>query len=247
MKKINLYLIVSVLLNILFFELLVYIVFYKTDLYKRVASQFGYFVATPSRQDDVCILAWTNTLRKLNLKVDVVFFGNSITCDGNFQEYFPQKIICNLGYPGEDIKGMIRRVEQIAVVHPSQVFVMSGINGLKEQSLDDFKIQYEFLVDKIIQQVPSAEIYIQSILPISKSSNYCDNFKIIQANEIIKIIALERHLIYIDLYKLYAVDQFLPDNLTTDGVHLRLAAYEVWANRVRSYIENPSKRGVPIQ
>lgn len=230
-------LVASILLNVLCFVLLVYICFYETDFYKRVANKIGFYFEIPTRQDNDCVLAWTNTLRKLDLKVDVVFFGNSITCEGNFQEYFPNKKICNLGYPGEDIKGMMRRVEQISVVHPSQVFVMAGINGLKLQSLDDFKSQYEYLVDKIIQQVPSVDIYIQSILPISKSSTYCDNAKIIQANQIIKEIAHERNLVYVDLHKVYAVDNALPENLTSDGVHLHLAAYKIWVENVSAYIE----------
>lgn len=61
--------------------------------------------------------------------VDVVFYGNSITCGSSFQDYFPEVSICNLGYPGDNLDGLTSRSYMIATVKPEKVFVMGGING----------------------------------------------------------------------------------------------------------------------
>ncbi len=230
-------LIVSILFNVLSCCCIAYC-FYKTDFVVRISNKLGYYHNIPTRCDVDCVLGWTNTLKKLNLDVDVVFFGNSMTCDGNFQEYFPDKKVCNLGYPGDDMKGMIRRVEQITAVQPEKIFIMAGINGLKLQSLSDFERQYKFLIEKIQNENPSSELFIQSILPVGENSNFCDNYKIVEANCIIRQVAMDKKLCYIDLYSVYAKDGCLPADLTYDGIHLKSSAYKIWMEQIKRNINN---------
>jgi len=39
-----------------------------------------------------CLQAWTNSLRQMNAKADIVFFGDSLTYYGNFASVFPNKV-----------------------------------------------------------------------------------------------------------------------------------------------------------
>ena len=193
------------------------------------------------RGDYWCIQGWTNTLRKLGYDADVVFFGNSITRGGNFQDYFPNVKTCNLGYSGDNMDGMMLRMEQIKAVSPEKVFVMAGINGLQYQTESVFEEKYQRMVDSIKSAVPEAEIYLQSILPVNHSKiqkhHYASNDKIKRANEKISIIAARSKCIYVDLWSLYEKDGEMPKELTRDGVHLYPEAYDRWMEEVRRYIE----------
>ena len=239
MKNKILYFVITILFvgNIMLFG----VIYYKTNLLQRVGSRLGITEIKPAdRPDYWCIRGWTNTLKKMNHDFDVVFFGNSITGGSNFHEYFPNVSICNLGYPGDALDGMILRIDQIKAVNAKKVFIMAGINGLKNQPLDVFENKYERLVRTIKAENADIEIYLQSILPVNnKISNnkYASNDKINDANKIIKYIAKENDCVYIDVNQLYIKNGELDSSMTKDGVHLLPEAYEKWACLLKTYIE----------
>lgn len=235
MKKVGI--IISILLNIVLVMALYYVAFVKTDFSKRMIAKINQEAYVPERSDNGCVDSWNNCVKKLDMEVDVVFFGDSHTAGGNWQRAFPVVKSINLGYIGEDVKGMLRRVDAIAAVHPKKVFLMAGINGLKYQSLDDFEFWYAALVDSIRSAVPDAELYIESILPVTSYSDYCDNGKIKEANAIVQKMAVERKIPYIDVYSTYAQDGALPDTLSYDGLHLKPEAYEAWYELIKKPID----------
>ena len=65
-----------------------------------------------------CLQAWTNSLRQLNEKANIVFFGVSLMYYGDFASVFPGRVVCNLGLRGDTILGMINRVEQVKLLMP---------------------------------------------------------------------------------------------------------------------------------
>lgn len=183
---------------------------------------------------------WCNTLKKLHINADVAFYGNSITYNSCFDETFAcdSLVIINLGYPGDDIKGMINRIDMLVYCHPRKIFLMAGINGLKEQSLYEFDTSFNKLVDSICSKMPSSKLYLQSILPTNpnKCKDVAPNDKIIEANTCIQNIARRYNLTYIDLHKLYLADGILSESFTVDGVHLKPYAYRLWADEINKYI-----------
>lgn len=228
--------IVSVVLNVVLLAALYYVAFVKTDFSKRMMAKIKHEAYVPERQDDCCVASWNNCISKLDMEVDVVFFGDSHIAGGDFQKAFPDVTSINLGYIGEDTKGMLRRVEAIAAAQPKKVFLMGGINGLYNQSLEDFEYWYTALVDSIRIAVPDAELYVNSILPVTSYSAYCDNKKIIEANSIIKRMTNERNITYIDLHSMYADNNALPDSMSSDGLHLTGEAYNIWYAAVAPFV-----------
>lgn len=229
--------ILSVVLNVFLLAALYYVACEKTDFSKRVMAKIKHEAYVPERQDGCCVDSWNNCISKLDMAVDVVFFGDSHTAYGDWQHVYPDVKSINLGYIGEDVKGMLRRVEAIAAVHPKKVFLMAGINGLQQQSLSDFEYWYSALVDAIQRDVPDAELYIESILPVTGYSDYCDNAKIREANVIVRKIAEERGLTYVDIYGAYAKDGALPNAMSYDGLHLTNEAYSIWYTEIKSYVK----------
>ena len=230
----------SLIGNVLLLAIVIFIGCVKTNYINSKLERIGLIKFDPTRRGDYnSIIGWTNTLEKLHLDVDVVFFGNSITRASSFERYFPNVKICNLGYPGDNTEGMSLRVNQIKVVNPEKVFVMAGINGLQAQTEEVFTEKYATMVDSIKQAVPKAKIYLQSILPVNPSMEAGKVFnkeKIAKCNENVRNIAEQKGCVYVDLYKLYAVDGIMPKELTPDGVHLFPKGYDRWANEIRKYI-----------
>lgn len=177
-------------------------------------------------------------MKQLDYKADIAFFGNSITYYGRFQEAYRDKRIVNLGYPGDNLDGMLRRVEALKAVHPDKVFLMGGINGLKNMEPETFRWKYSLLVDSIRKALPNSQLYRQSILPVSKNreKDYGTNEKIALANSLIQRIAAERECVYIHLHSLYMNHGEMPDSLVRDGIHLCDKAYDRWYEYERPYI-----------
>lgn len=177
-----------------------------------------------------CLQAWTNSLRQINAKADIVFFGDSLTYYGDFASVFPDKVVCNLGLRGDTIRGMIDRVEQVKVLEPKQVFLMAGINDVSNVTVEEFGVLYNRLIDAIIQGLPKAMLIIQSMLPVN-TQNFCiscDNAQIHACNIKIQMIAEARNLNYQNIHSLYEENGQLPLIMTRDGLHLYTEAYDKW-------------------
>lgn len=235
-------LVLSLVANVVLLAGIYFIGGVKTSFFRRIGTRMGICEMKPKdRGDYYCISGWTNTLNKLNYDADVVFFGNSITCGGDFQDHFMDVKTCNLGYPGDNMDGMMLRIGQIKAVNPEKVFVMAGINGLQYQTEDVFENKYQRMVDSIKSAVPKADIYLQSILPVNHSMAndyfYSSSDKIMKANRIIAKIAARSGCVYVDLWSLYEKDGEMPKELTRDGVHLFPEAYDRWADEIKRYIE----------
>ena len=236
MKRIGFY--ISVVVNICLLLILGYVILKKTDFPQRWEANRNHRIYVPERTDNDCVVSWTTSIRQLNYEADVVFFGNSITEGGNWQPQFSDVKIVNLGYIGEDTKGMLRRVVQIQSLHPKKVFIMAGINGLKYQTMDEFQTNYSHLIDSVRKALPQCEIYLESILPVTSKSKFCSNDKIIKANQWIKDFAGKNSFVYVDLFSLYAVDNSLPESFSYDGVHLCENAYNIWYEEVKRWLKN---------
>lgn len=149
-----------------------------------------------------CLQAWTNSLRQMNARADIVFFGDSLTYYGDFASVFPDKVVCNLGLCGDTIQGMIDRVEQVKMLEPKQVFLMAGINDVAKCSLEYFKEHYNQLVSALLEQIPDVELIIQSLLPVNNRdfSISCNNEQIFKCNESVVNIASKYNCHFIDLF-----------------------------------------------
>lgn len=211
---------------------------------------------TDYRQKEVSVMqrsverSWENCLRQMNTHYDVVFYGNSITRNGNFSSYFPNASICNLGHGGDDLDGMKRRIGMVSCLSPKIVFLMAGINDQADNiPIDIFQKKYRELIKCFTDSLPNTKIYIQSILPVNSKvyDAFGTNAHIDSCNQIIKIIAKDFNLDYIDLYSLYIEDGELPLSYTKDfdGLHLSLEKYDIWVNQISPIIDSLTCNSIP--
>ena len=123
------------------------VLFYDGGYGAKVLAKLG--LKELPDQSNWAVAGWNNTLYKLDYDADVVFFGDSITHDSDFREFFPEKKIVNCGYPGDDLEGMIERVYPLAKLTPETVFVLGGINGLTDKNVDESIAVYSRLIDTL--------------------------------------------------------------------------------------------------
>ena len=119
-----------------------------------------------------------------------------------------------------------------------KVFVMLGINELSWATKETFYTKYAALIDTIRDLEPEAELYLQSITPVtakqSETSTSFTNPRIHEYNEVIRQLAVDK-----EAHFLYVFDAFadeggcLPEGSSDDGIHPYPNYYAQW----RTYLE----------
>ena len=170
---------------------------------------------------------------------DAVFFGDSITADSDFGEYYPGLSIVNLGVYGDTLEDLQRRVKQVRAENPARIFLMGGINSLRDGNLDACLADYRALLDALREACPEAKIIVHSVLPVGadiESLLGCHNDTVRAFNTGLRFLAAEYGCSYVDLFSAYAKDGALDPALTRDGVHLNFNAYSPWAEAIAPYL-----------
>lgn len=115
----------------------------------------------------------------------------------------------------------------------SKAYVMFGLNELGWDSLKIFIEDYRDIIKGLRIIEPNCEIIIQANYPVTKKLNDGDkvfnNTNIKKYNDLIKEMADEEGVEYIDLYSFFAnKDGNLPDEATSDGIHLNPSYFKDW-------------------
>jgi lysophospholipase L1-like esterase len=113
-----------------------------------------------------------------------------------------------------------------------KVYIMLGVNELWTTP-STFHENFASVLDTIAAAEPNASIYIQSILPVSKSKSTSGSSitreKVLAFNAELKAIALEKSAFYVDTFAAFAdAEGYLPSASTFDGVHLNASDYSTW-------------------
>lgn len=168
----------------------------------------------------------------------IVFLGDSLTQQFDWQRRFPGYSVMNLGISGEPVEGLLARREAIRanVQKPDYIFIMTGINNI---ALGEYEIAppYRELVRNLTTWYKGSTVVIQSILPVELPGP--DNSVIEEANRQLAQVAREHHAEYLDLYSLFVDEKRKPRSefLNDDGVHLTGKGYEAWSKAVERFLQ----------
>lgn len=174
---------------------------------------------------------------------DIVFLGNSITDGGELSELLEMENIKNRGISSDVIEGVERRLQQVTSGRPAKIFLLIGINDISHKlTAREIATRYERLVQKISQQSPSTELYIQSIMPFNNDfkrykSLYGTEKVVPEVNRYLQKIAIKYDAVYIDLFTPLAdASGKLKKEYTNDGLHLTGKGYEAWMEIVKPFV-----------
>lgn len=171
-------------------------------------------------------------------KGKIVFLGDSITRNGEWDELFNDQDIINRGINGDTSAGILKRIDSITILKPQKIFIMMGINDFsKSKSIDSVMENYKKVIKKIQNDSPDTKIYIQSVLPINIKDSLVKPTTIIDFNNQLKSFSIQEGINYIDLYSSFVdADQHLIKKYTFDGVHVNGDGYELWKSKIVNYI-----------
>ena len=120
-----------------------------------------------------------------------------------------------------------------------RVYIMLGVNELGWSYPQVFKSKYKELIKEIKKIKPNAQIYVQSIIPVTKSRDksdkYFNNTRIEQYNKLVKEVALEENVEYLNVQSaLVNSEGYLPEETSPDGIHIGKSYCEKWLEYLKN-------------
>ena len=173
---------------------------------------------------------------------DIVMLGNSLTEGGkDWGKKLGWKNVVNRGIIGDEIMGIYDRLHQILPGNPKKIYYLCGINDVSHHLTTDDIIARECkVIERIMSECPNTELIIQSLLPINESFHRYKNLdgktnQVPEINARLAELAKEKGLKFINLYPLFVEPgtNVLRKDLTTDGLHLKDAGYQIWIKAIK--------------
>lgn len=177
---------------------------------------------------------------------DVVFIGNSRTQGlmlyggiSNAKFYADKGLMVNkIKEKPISIPGMAQKTTVLNALNQNvfgKYYIMLGTNELGWAYENIFIENYAELIDDIKKLNPSAEIYIESILPVSKEKSDNEkiytNEKIDHMNELLMDLAKEKDVNFLNVAEAFKDETgSLFAEKSSDGVHLKADACKEWAD-----------------
>lgn len=182
---------------------------------------------------------------------DAAFFGNSLVDGlrifGGLEQgaFFAMESasVVNVGKVKNAVLsdgGEATLIEALCEGEYGKIYVLLGINEISFAP-EYFAQLYGGVLDAIVEGEPGAEIYVMSLTPVTKEKNDEGSYFTMAAvdayNDALRALAEARGFHYIDLVDALAgEDGFLPEEDSTDGIHLTREIYPVWAEYLRTHI-----------
>jgi lysophospholipase L1-like esterase len=180
-----------------------------------------------------------------------LFLGDSITEQYDLKEYFKDYPVVNSGVSGDVTSSIVENMKKrVYDYNPSKVFLLIGINDLRKgNDVSEIVSNTKEIIELIKENRPYSEIYLESIYPINKTDDdkisdsvkdiEFDNEKIIEVNNLLKDLAKDEKITYVDLYnKLIDDDGNLNISYTKDGLHISSEGYECITKELMKYIKD---------
>jgi len=164
---------------------------------------------------------------------EILFIGDSLTDYCQWNELFGNPNIKNRGIAGDDISGVINRMDDLLRNKPRKIFLMIGINNLIHQNTADQVLNnYEILIKIIKTKSPHTTLYIESILPTYGKDKYF-NDQITLINKSLSDFSIKYNAKYINLYDSFKDnDGQLAKNYSFDGLHMNGVGYHLWKTKI---------------
>lgn len=164
---------------------------------------------------------------------DLLFIGDSLIADNNWQARMPFCTVHNCGVPGATTDDLLASLASLGdrVPSPAAILIMIGTNDLLSGRIG-FVDTIRQVVIQLSQTFPTAEIIVTSLLPMQLSS---PNREAIQwINEDIKTMTMQTGSCFLDIFTKFT--QAGEGLFQDDGVHLTNRAYDIWTKSLLEHV-----------
>jgi lysophospholipase L1-like esterase len=140
----------------------------------------------------------------------------------------------NQGISGDTTGGLLGRLAAIDGVRADTIYVMVGVNDLKNGKTElEILTNLQKIMQRLRQSHPQAQVIVNSVLPTRLPSIASD--RTMSLNQKIAQLAEQEGVSFLSLTSAFADrDGTLRHELTTDGLHLSAQGYAVWGSALRS-------------
>ncbi len=170
----------------------------------------------------------------------IVWIGDSLTEQGWWNFLSKEKNMVNRGIGGDNTRGMLARLPEILECAPRKIFLMAGINDISgNRPADEVAANIRKMLEMVREQVPSCEVYLQSVItPNDDVLAYAylkgKQAQISTLNEQLRKMCDEGLATWVDLRPLLHSEKGeLREELTKDGTHFHPEAYVMWVDHLK--------------
>ena len=152
----------------------------------------------------------------------------------------PHTALQNKLFPVDGQKMTLR--ERLAALQPTAVYLWLGVNGLDYKPVETVLVDYDLLLNQLIEELPATPLYIMGLTPVKpKLAERYRNFtneKVIRFNEGLLELAQKHNVYFLPLYPLLcdSAGELCGTLGAGDGLHLRAAAYAVLSDYLYTHM-----------
>ena len=183
-------------------------------------------------------------------KAQVIFIGDSITQGWEgagkqvWADNFAKYDAVNLGIGGDRTQHVLWRLDNgnLEGIKPKAAVVMIGTNNSngEDNSVEQIADGVRAIVQKLRQRLPETKVLLVAIFPRGENPNP-QRGKILQVNQIIRRLADNQNVIWVDFGHKYVDDEGrIPREIMPDYLHLSEQGYQTWATS----LTNPLNRAL---
>lgn len=175
-------------------------------------------------------------------KRSIVFLGDSQIEQAEWRELCGDTLpILNRGIVGDHVDGVQARLPEILRHQPSKIFLCVGVNDLiLGKPPVEIEGRYHQIVQQIRSEMPDAQLFIQSILPLNNDVKHIGigNEPIRDLNRRLFRVAQAYAVPFVDIHaQLTDAQGNLAAKFTEDGLHLNGQGYLVWKKNLEPFLK----------
>lgn len=176
---------------------------------------------------------------------DAVFIGNSVfeglyrfgvITHGKF--YTKVGLNVNSVFTASIENSSVPVIDELNTGTYGKVILYFGTNELGWPSLPTFAEKYAGVVEAVRQRQPGCTVYVCGVLPTSKAvdaknQNGINNTNVRTMNGLLEEMCRETGAVFIEVpASCYDAEGFLPEDASSDGIHLNLNYDRIWAEHI---------------
>jgi len=169
---------------------------------------------------------------KLINNYSIVFLGDSLTANGNWEDLTGINNTKKSGFPGFTSSHLVWLLhENVIKYDPDTCYLMAGVNDIAV-GISQKRTQENF--SNIIDSLISHDIFpvIQSTIYTADENN---NILIDSLNQYLSILAKSKGIKFLNVNSVISKNKKIISGYSTDGVHLNEKGYKKWSDYLSSH------------
>ena len=165
---------------------------------------------------------------------DVLFLGDSLVEHCEWAELLDDPAVRNRGILGDDVIGVLHRVEQdLKPIPPRMIYLMVGINDLfRYIPQNRILANYEDVLKRINVLAPDCKVLVHGLLPIDErlAPQPIASTTIRSLNSGLEKLCRKHGIAFLDTFTTFDQDGDgrLDESFSRDGLHLNADGYFAW-------------------